>query len=377
MARKVKTVPKGKIRLGMVRCADTHGYYFATFLEKFNAELLMKYNKIVHYYATDWYDEKHSILPRIPGMGVAACYDAKPGGAEQFSEVFLGKPRVCASLDEMCDHIDVAYIGDCDGGGGDHLELATPFLKRGIPTFVDKPFASNLKDAKAIVRLAQKHNAPLFNSSILSQVPAADAFRNRLAEILPEAANWTELAQAAVGMQCKPEQVNKIHGVVKGVGGAISQENLGKRDNLGGIEDRLAYIIHGISLAINIFGSGVEWVEAMGGLPLEYLHLHLKKGWDVIILNPGVDVFPERCSFFVEAYSKMGAIHSGPIGDPHFLRGGHRILQKLKNMVRTGKPPMGYDDIVEHIAVVDAGQIAQKTGKRVYIKDVLSGKASI
>ena len=367
---------KGKIRLGMIRC-DTHGYYFGAFMQRFDTKLLEDRNKIVHYYATDWYDPEHCILPRINDFEIAACYDYSRDAASEFSEVFCGKPRVCRTLEEMAGCVDAAYIGDCDGGGGDHLKLARPFIKRGIPTFVDKPFASSLRDAKSIVRLARKHRTPVFNSSILSQVPAADAFRSRLQEILPEASNWTELSQAAVGMQCTPNQVRGLLGVVKGVGGAISQENLGQRDQIGGIEDRLAYIIHGISLAINVFGQGVEWVEAMGGLPLEYLHLHLKNGRDVMIMSPGVDVFPERCSFYVEAYSKMGAIHSGAIGDPHFLRGGHTILQKFRDMVRTGRLPMSYDDILEHIAVVDAGQIAQKIGERVYIKDVMTGKVRL
>ena len=372
-----KSKPKGKIRLGMIRC-DTHGYYFGIFMQKFNAQMLMQYNKIVHYYGTDWYDPNRCILPPVRDFDITACYDYNPDVAAQFSETFYGKPKVCKTLKQMIESgVDAVYLGDCDGGGGDHLKLARPFLQAGIPTFVDKPFASNLKDAKEIVRLARKHKTPMFNSSILSQVPAADAFRNRLAEIKPEAANWTELSQAAIGMDCPVGKLGKIHGVVKGVGGAISQENLGKRDEIGGIEDRLAYIIHGISLAINIFGKGVEWVEAMGSLPLEYLHLHLHRGDDVIILNPGVDVFPERCSFYVEAYSKMGAIHSGPIGDPHFLRGGHKILCKFRDMVRTGKPPTKYEDILEHIAVVDAGQIAQQSGKRVYIKDVMSGKVKL
>ena len=367
---------KGKIRLGLIRC-DTHGYYFGAFLEKFNPALLMAHNKIVHYYATDWYDEKSCILPRLSDFEITSCYDYDRSAAEQFSETFLGKPKVCKSLNQMAEDVDAVFVGDCDGGGGDHLKLAKPFLKKGIPTFVDKPFASNLKDAKSIVSLARKHRTPLFNSSILTQVPAADAFKSRLAEILPEAANWTELSQAAVGMACPVIEVTKVHGVVKGVGGAISQENLGQRDQIGGIEDRLAYIIHGIALAISVFGKGVEWVEAMGSLPLEYLHLHLKSGWDVLIMNPGVDVFPERCSFYVEAYSKMGAIHSEPIGDPHFLRGGHKILCMFREMIRTGKPPIAYEDILEHIAVVDAGQIAQRSGERVFVADVLAGKVRL
>ena len=55
---------KGKIRLGMLRC-DTHGYYFGLFMQKFNPALLMKHNKIVHYYGTDWYDPANCINPQI------------------------------------------------------------------------------------------------------------------------------------------------------------------------------------------------------------------------------------------------------------------------------------------------------------------------
>ena len=44
-----------------------------------------------------------------------------------------------------------------------------------------------------------------------------------------------------------------------------------------------------------------------------------------------MDVFPERCYFYVEAYSKMGAIHSNPIGDPDFLRGADRIVKKIRD----------------------------------------------
>ena len=135
----------------------------------------------------------------------------------------------------------------------------------------------------------------------------------------------------------------------------------------GGLEERLAYIIHGISLAIHLFGKGVEWVDCMGALPMEYLHLHLRSGVEVMVFNTSIDIFPESCSFFAEAYSKRGAIHSPPIGDPEFIAGGAKILRLFKQMIRTGKRPVPYEDILEHIAVVEAGQIAQREGKRVYL----------
>lgn len=359
-----------KIRLAIVRC-DTHAFYYGMLMAPCDPLLIEKHNKIVHYYATDWYDPSRITLPVHRDFEIVKCWDPDFKRAEQFSEAFLGKPKACRSVGEMIEGIDAVFVADCDGCGSDHLKLAAPFLKKGIPTFVDKPFASTLKDARAIVALARKHKAPLYNSSILSEVIAAENFKRRFAEIGPEGADWRSLGQAAASLRCRPEDVPGVRlGVVKGVGGALSQENLGKRGALDSIEGRLAYIIHGVSLGLHVFGKGVEWVEAMGTQPLEYLHLRLRNGRDVMILNPSVEVFPERCSFYVEAYSKCGAIHSGPIGDPEFLRGAHRIVRKLRDMVRTGKPPVAYAEILEPIAVIEAAVRAQKKGGRIRLKDL-------
>ena len=351
--------PAGKkIRLGLVR-ADTHGYYYGMMLEDSDPLLLAKNNYVVHHYASNIYDPSKLTVPRVPGFEITKVYDYKPENAAAFSETFRGKPLVCRSLEETAEGIDAVFIADCDGGGGDHLELAAPFLKKRIPAFVDKPFAFPLADALEIVRLAKDNRTPLFNASILTYVPAADHFKSRFQEILH--AYWPVPAEV-------PAQPLSL-GVVKGVGGAFSQELMGKAVQ-GGIEKRLAYIIHGIALGLNLFGKGVEWVEAMGRLPLEYLHIHLLNGIDVVVLNAAIDVFPESCSFYASAYSKFGAVHSNPIGDPEFLGGAEKILGLFKEMVLTGKPPADYDDFIEPIAVVKAGQIAQNKGSRVLIKDV-------
>lgn len=130
-------------------------------------------------------------------------------------------------------------------------------------------------------------------------------------------------------------------------------------------------------LALNLFGSDVDFVECMGTLPLEYVHLHLQSGKEVMILNTSVEHFPERCNFYAAAYSKEGAIASNPIGDFEFIYGGQRILQNFKKMIQTGKPPRSYDDIVYQIAVIEAAQMAQRTGRRVKVAEVLSGKERV
>jgi len=347
-----------KIRLGAVR-ADTHGYYYGVMLDECDAALLQKHNYVCHHYATGIYLPEKIYAPQVPGFEIARIYDYDYEVAKGFSETFLGKPVACEKLEDVAEGVDAVAIFDCDGGGGDHLALARPFLEKGIPTFVDKPFASTLTDATEIVRLAREHNTPLFNASILSYVPAAAQFKSRFAEItkgyypLPEGQS-----EASIGL-----------GVVKGVGGAFSQELSGKAVS-GGIEDRLAYLIHGVALALNLFGTGVEWVETMGVLPLEYVHLHLENGVEIVILNTSVDIFPELCSFYASAYSKFGAVHSPAIGDPEFLGGGQRIMEVFGDMVRSGKPPVAYESFLEHIAVIEAAQLAQDKGARVYIKDV-------
>lgn len=354
-------ISEKKIRLGFVRC-DTHGYYYGAMLDKCDPLLLHKNNYVVHHYFSDIYDAKRLTMPRIPGFEIVKAYDYNTENARKFSETFYGKPQLCETLDEMTEEIDAVFIADCDGGGGDHLKLATPFLKKGIPTFVDKPFASTLKDAQAILELAKKHKATVLNSSILSQVPVADRFKQRFDEIIKDP-SWP------IPSSKPPTRIGM--GVVKGVGGAFSQELKGESVT-GGIEERLAYIIHGIALGINLFGKGVEWVEAMGRLPLEYLHMHLKNGTEVVVLNTSIDIFPETCSFYAEAYSKYGAIHSPPIGDPEFIYGAEKILRLFKKMILTGKPPISYEDILEHIAVIEAGQLAQKKGQRVYTRDIMA-----
>ena len=347
----------GKIRLGFVR-ADTHAYYYGIMLAKCDPMVLMNNNYVVLHYAHNIYDPTKMTMPRVDGFEIVKIYDNDAEAARKYSETFLGKPVVCEKLEDMADGVDAVFIANCDFGGGDHLELARPFLTKGIPTFVDKPFAAKFSDALEIVRLAEKHDTLLFNGSILTHVPAAERFRSRFAEI---SSTFYPVPDEA------PEGVKL--GVIKGVGGAFSQELAGKAVS-GGIEDRMAYLIHGVALALNLFGRPVEWVEAMGELPLEYLHLHLKAGVDVMIMNTSTEVFPESCSFYASAYSKFGAIHSGPIGDPEFLGGGAKILQLLRQMMETGKIPTPYRDILEHNAVIEAAQLAQDRGKRVYLKEI-------
>lgn len=346
---------KRKIRLGILRC-DTHAYWYAPLLAKCNCDLLRLNDTACYNIFCSLADPHKLDIPWVPGFTIASCWDEEEERAKEFSATFLDTAEVASSPEEMADKkkIDAAFIADCSGDGHDKLQLARPFIERRIPVFVDKPFAHNLKDAKALVALAKKHRTPIMSASLLEYNTVAKQFARRFDEI------------GEVGMI-----------VAKGVGSV-----------------GLPGIIHGISLVRNFFGDGVESVQAMGEVPLHesasrklnagglpdfkrkcvplhYIHMQYANGKQGLVINGPMDLFPGRCDFHATAHSKNGTLHSPPLGDPEFMGGGAAILKLFRKMVQTGKPVIAYESLLEKIAIVDAALLAQQRGKAVRLKELL------
>ncbi len=75
-------------------------------------------------------------------------------------------------LDDPADlfgKVDAVLIEAVDGGV--HLDRAMPFLEKGMPTYVDKPFTCSLADARALVKVAMERHVPLMSSSSLRYAP--------------------------------------------------------------------------------------------------------------------------------------------------------------------------------------------------------------
>lgn len=343
-----------KTRLAIVRC-DTHAYWFGVFMDECDPLILATTDAEaptrvgVHNYFKDGNNYGKLKIERVPGLVISKLYDripergvdekgvpqlqygTYPGRAIAFSETFLSRPKVCDTYEELLQDVDAAYIADSSSplDGADHLELARPFLEKGIPCFVDKPFASNLAEAKKMIRLAEENGAALLNASILAHTELGRHFRRRFDEI------------GEVGLI-----------VVKGVG----PSNAG--------------VGHGLALAQGLIGYGVEWVECMGSIAMECILLHYPSGLEAFVLNTPNAVFPQTCTFYASAYSRQGVLHSPGIGDPEFHTGTRRIVELFKQMIDTRKPPIPYEHILEPIAIIEAARIAQETGKRVALREV-------
>ncbi len=322
-----------KIRVGLIRC-DVHAMYYGQLMEKFDVDVLRSVplgQVSFFYHHLDCGNAEKLTVPTVSGFEIVKCWDADPETAEGFKAIFRGKPKVCKSFEEVSDDVDLVFIADCDFDGSDKLELATPGIKKRVPTFIDKPLSYEIPNAKKLVSMAKRYDVPIMSLSLLRKVPQAALFRNRLKEL------------------------GKPHfGVIRGGWG------------------NMAGHIHAISLAQHLFGPGVLAVEAMGPHELAYVHLDYGKkppNAGVMLCCRGGATY--HCSFYASAYSNLGAIHSSDIGDFEYPFGATVILKLIKKMVKTRQPQAPYDEMLECIAIATAGRLSQKLKRPVTLKEVM------
>jgi len=343
------SVPEGQhIRAGLIR-ADSHGAYFAALMAEIDPHLFNApatdmekppYSWMTgsyHPYFFESADITKMTAPFVGGFEIVKVWDEHPEAARAFSRLMKGKPRVCRTFEEVSDGVDLVLIADCNYDGSDHLKLAAPGLRKGVATFIDKPFAFDLKDARAIIALARENSAPLYSSSILSTLPHAARFRSRI-----------------------PEIGEAQFGIVRGGGPSFAGQ------------------IHAIALALHVFGDGVERVDSMGDAPLEYVRLDWGKQderpRDGAVLNCRGGRMSIHSGFYVSAFSDKGAIHSQGFDSFTYTHGAARIVEEIRKMVRTGKPPLEYDKLLEPIAVAAAARLSHADRRPVTLKEVMEGE---
>jgi len=124
----------------------------------------------------------------VPGARVVAClFQGRTDQDAEDEKKFLaqlqemGVEKVVSKPEEMLGEVDAVAV--VSRGGNEHLPLAEPFLKAGLPTFVDKPLATDLDVARKIVALARDNSAPLFSASSVRYAPEVTDYQKMRDEI--------------------------------------------------------------------------------------------------------------------------------------------------------------------------------------------------
>lgn len=96
---------------------------------------------------------------------ITHVYANPADGLDNYIEAFPGV-RIARTLDELVEAVDAVWLGDASGRGNDHFDLIAPALRRGLPTFCDKPIGGTVAETRRILDLAREHRAPLMSSSL-------------------------------------------------------------------------------------------------------------------------------------------------------------------------------------------------------------------
>ncbi|WP_145371083.1 Gfo/Idh/MocA family oxidoreductase [Maioricimonas rarisocia] len=148
------------IRVGVIGLDTSHSLAFTKVMNAENPDAAVAGCRVVAAYPHGSPDIESSVS-RIPKY------------TEEIQKLDV---KIVDSIDELLEQVDAVLLETNDGRP--HLEQVLPVLKAGKPVFVDKPIAASLVDAIAIIEAAEHYGVPLFSSSSLRFMEAAQEVRS-------------------------------------------------------------------------------------------------------------------------------------------------------------------------------------------------------
>ena len=106
------------------------------------------------------------------------------GETEEFARNAAEKgniPNIVKDPGEMLGKIDALIVDHRHAKY--HLEAATPFVKEGIPTFVDKPFCYRAEEGEKFLEMARKHGTPVTSYSSIAHSAATFDMKEQVASM--------------------------------------------------------------------------------------------------------------------------------------------------------------------------------------------------
>lgn len=112
-------------------------------------------------------------LAAMPDVELVGVVDANEANAKAIAQTYA--TAAYSSPNDLLDKVDAVCVVVPTVA---HFAVAQPFLRRGIATFVEKPLAFRVDEAKEMVRLADRHRAVLQVGHIERYNPAWRAVEN-------------------------------------------------------------------------------------------------------------------------------------------------------------------------------------------------------
>ncbi len=248
--------------------------------------------------------------------------------------------KVAKSLEEMVKEVDAVWLGDASGRGDDHFDLVAPGLRKGLPTFCDKPIGGTPAGTRRILDFALRHGAPLMSSSL---------FRHEFG------------MEQALRMRDSGE-FGPLQFVLASLGGGYSHESW------------FIYGQHPVWTVVTLCGPGAEAVSMYAREAAAHALITYKDRMPAEVWYGRPDISGQYCHtavhFAKQAYQFTPAIE-GDFGYGHHYE-MFRMAYTFREMVRTRKEPVPHAEILEVTAILHAGaKSLREKGRHVALAEVM------
>lgn len=290
------------IRLGIVDFDTSHAVEFTKRLNHIEI-------------AEDQWVEGAKVVAGVPGTSLIAP-EVIPKNTEtlkRFGVAILDNPA------ELLGKIDAVLIESVDGGV--HVARALPFLEKGIPTYIDKPFACSLADARTLMDLAMRQHVPIMSSSSLRYAP----------EVV-EARGGKGPTGAIVGVSTygpAPTHPTRNPGLFH-------------------------YGIHPVEMLFTLMGTGCTRLTSLGGPKGEIVSGVWSDGRTASVrgirqgkADYGFTVFGEK------------AVVTQPVSTKYIYR---ELLKNIVTMFQTREAPIDPRETLEIVAFIEAARVSLEAG---------------
>ncbi len=250
-----------------------------------------------------------NIEKKFPGLEVKYVW----GETDEFAKNAMAKgqiPNQVKDPKEMLGKIDALIVDHRHPKY--HLKAAEPFVKEGIPTFVDKPFCYRSAEGKTFLEMAHKRGTPVTSYSSIAQSDAT-----------------FDLKKQVAGM-------NDIVHVVRT--GRVDLDSI-----YGGV---FFYGVHLVQPLMYIFGEDIESVKVTRNGSYGAANVRFSSGlFATLILKKkayGWETFVETAKDFKQLIPKVEETNPA------------RNYVDMVEMFRTGKEPRTHQSILNTVCVLEA-----------------------
>ena len=187
----------------------------------------MKKIGFIDYYLSEWHANNYPAWIREANEVLGTDYEVAYAWGELDLSPKYGETsaqwcekmgvELCGSIEEVCEKSDVLLIlapSDPDR----HLPYAKKVLPYGKPTYIDKTFAPNLREAEEIFAIAKQYNTPFFSTSAL-----------RYAEELSELSNVSRLIVTGGGGNLPEYLIHQVEMAVLLLGDTAKSANVAQQ----------------------------------------------------------------------------------------------------------------------------------------------------